>query len=200
MRTGLKTLYWKVSGTRPRGKPTPSETSKCRARLAPYCTGFGVDVGPGGDPIVPAAVRVDLPQPYSHVGSMPVQLGGTATDLKWFRDGVLDYLYSSHVLEDFQDTEQVLREWLRVLKPGGKLIIFCPDEQVYREHCKNTGQSYNTCHVHADFSLGFVKNVLSKIGGVRVVHEIALVDIYSWDLVVEKLGHDNGNGNGNGKH
>jgi predicted SAM-dependent methyltransferase len=192
MRTGLKTLYWKVTGTKPRGKPTPSETSKCRGRLAPYCTGYGLDIGPGGDPIVPSAIRVDLPQPYSHVGSMPVQLGGTATKLEWFGDNVLDYVYSSHVLEDFQDTEAVLREWLRVLKPGGKLIIFCPDEQVYRDYCKRTGAPYNTCHVHADFSLNFVKKAMDRIGGVRIVHEVPLVDVYSWDLVAEKLGSNNG--------
>jgi len=192
MRTGLKTLYWKVTGTKSRGKPRPSETSKCRARLAPYCTGYGLDIGPGGDPIVPSAIRVDLPQPYSHVGSMPVQLGGTATNLEWFGNNVLDYVYSSHVLEDFQDTEAVLREWLRVLKTGGKLIIFCPDEQVYREHCRRTGDPYNTCHVHADFSLEFVKKALDRIGMVRVIHEVPLVDVYSWDLVVEKLGGGNG--------
>jgi predicted SAM-dependent methyltransferase len=196
MRTGLKTLYYKATGTKPKGKPWPSETSKCRARLAPFCTGYGADIGPGGDPIVPSAVRIDLPQPYSHVGSLPVQLGGSATDLHWFRDGVLDYVYSSHVLEDFQDTELVLREWLRVIKPGGKLIVFCPDEQVYRKHCRETNQPYNTCHVHADFSLEFVKNILKRIGGTRIIHEVPLVDVYSWDVVAEKLGGSDGNGNG----
>ena len=42
-----------------------SETSKCRPRLAKFCVGYGIDIGPGGDPIVPAAIRVDLPNPYS---------------------------------------------------------------------------------------------------------------------------------------
>ncbi len=196
MRTGLKTLYWKVTGTRPKGKPTPSETSKCRARLAPFCTGYGMDIGPGGDPIVPAAVRMDLDKPYSHVGSMPVQLGGDCTDLKWFRDEVLDYVYSSHVLEDFEDTSAVMREWLRVIKPGGRMIIFCPDEQVYRNHCRQTGQPYNTCHVHADFSLAFVKERLAQMGGTKIIHEDPLVDIYSWEIVVEKVGPINGYSHG----
>jgi len=59
------------------------------------------------------------------------QFSGKAESLYWFRDGVLDFVYSSHLLEDYPDTEAVLREWLRVLKPLGNLIIFCPDEQVY---------------------------------------------------------------------
>ena len=170
----------------PRPKRCVSETSKCRARLAPFCRGEGVDLGFGGDPITRDAIRVDLPNQYGAVGDWAAQLRGSADHLHWFRDGTLDYIFSSHVLEDFQDTEAVLREWWRVLKPGGKLIIFCPDEQVYRTHCRKTGQYYNQHHVHADFSLAKVRRHLEQIGPHRVLHEIPLVDIYSWDLVVEK--------------
>jgi predicted SAM-dependent methyltransferase len=163
-----------------------SETSKCRSRLARYCSGYGVDLGFGGDPITPAAIRVDSPRPYAETGNAPVQLGGDATILHWFRDGVLDYVYSSHLLEDFPDTESVLREWLRVLKPGGRLIIFCPDEQIYREHCRRTGQTYNENHKHADFSLEKVKEILRGIDKVKIEHETPLIDVYSWELVVQK--------------
>ncbi len=166
--------------------PHQSETSKCRARLAPFCTGYGVDLGFGGDPITPGAIRIDLPSPYTNVGSLPVQLGGSATDLRWFNDGVLDYIYSSHLLEDFDDTKSVLIEWLRVLKPGGHLVIFCPDEQLFRQHCSQTGQSYNPNHKHAHFSLDFVKDLLAEIGQTDVVYEAFPVDIYSYDLVVRK--------------
>lgn len=168
--------------------PSPSETSKCRARLAPFCVGYGLDLGFGGDPIVPHAIGMDMPRPYSDVGKLPVQLGGDATKLEWFRDGTLDFVFSSHLLEDFVDTSTVCAEWLRVLKPGGRLLIFCPDEQVYRKHCAATGQPYNTHHIHADFSLAFVKAAIVRTGvPTRVLHEIPLVDVYSWDLVVEKL-------------
>jgi ubiquinone/menaquinone biosynthesis C-methylase UbiE len=117
-----------------------------------------------------------------------VQLGGDATHLVWFADGVLDFVFSSHLLEDFFDVGAVLAEWLRVLKPGGRLIIFCPDEQIYRRHCAATGQTYNTHHVHADFSLAFVKRELVRQAMPhRVIHENPLVDVYSWEIVVEKL-------------
>lgn len=164
-----------------------SETSKCRERLSLYCRGNGLDLGFGGDPITLSAIRMDFPSPYANVGPYPVQLAGTAENLIWFKDNVLDYIYSSHLLEDFYNTEAVLREWLRVLKPGGLLIIYCPDEQRFRKHCKDTGQPYNPAHVHDFFSLGYVKQILSEINQTKVVHEKDFVDIYSWELVCEKL-------------
>jgi SAM-dependent methyltransferase len=164
----------------------PSETAKCRARLAKYCTGSGIDIGPGGDPITLGAVRVDLPQPYTRVGDFPVQLGGDAGDLYWFRDGVLDYVYSSHVLEDFVDTEGMLREWLRVLKVGGNLVIYCPDEQVYRKHCDTTGQCHNPHHKLEQFSLQYVEEILGHLFCTETVHRCPLIDVYSWELVAKK--------------
>lgn len=164
----------------------PSETSKCRSRLAPYCSGYGVDLGFGGDPITPSAIRVDMPTPYTHVGEYPVQLGGDAAQLIWFRDSTLDYVYSSHLLEDFDDTKAALKEWLRVLKPGGHLIIFCPDEQVFRKHCAESGQTYNPNHKHGHFSLGFIKMLLAELGQTDIILESFPVDIYSFDLVVRK--------------
>jgi SAM-dependent methyltransferase len=141
-----------------------SETSLSRTRLLPFCAGNGLDLGPGGDPISLSAVRIDLLDPYFSASEIPVQLAGSADNLYWFKDSCLDYIYSSHLLEDFQDTESVLREWTRVLKPGGKLIIYCPDEQLYRAYCLKKGQSYNYHHVHADFSLAKVKEIVSRLG------------------------------------
>jgi len=167
-------------------KGSPSETSRCRRRLTPFCKGYGVDLGFGGDAIAAHAIRVDMPVPYTHLGEQPVQLGGDAVNLYWFRDEVLDFVYSSHLLEDFEDTKAVLREWLRVLKPGGRLILFCPDEQAYQAHCDRTGQPHNEGHKHADFSLAFVKAILASIGNIEIIHECPLIDIYSWELVCVK--------------
>lgn len=168
------------------GKTSRSETSKCRKRLAKFCIGNGVDLGFGGDAIVESAIRVDFPSPYASTEGQSVQLGGDCRNLEWFRDEALDYIYSSHLLEDFEDTESVLKEWLRTLKPGGLLIIFCPNEQIYRKHCEKTGQYYNTQHKHDDFSLEKVKKILTKLGQTNVVHENPLIDEYSWDLVLKK--------------
>jgi predicted SAM-dependent methyltransferase len=164
----------------------PGETSFRRSRLSDYCLGNGVDLGPGGDPISPSAVRVDLPVPYTEFGPMPVQLGGDARDLYWFKDNCLDYVYSSHLLEDFEDTEQVLREWIRVLKISGKLIIYCPDEQKYRAYCANKDLAYNHHHIHETFSLKIVKDIIVKIGTCKIIHEGDNIGDYCWEIVAEK--------------
>jgi predicted SAM-dependent methyltransferase len=178
-----KILYFRAPRPTP---PHQSETSKCRNRLERYCSGYGVDLGFGGDPITKSAIRVDMPRPYTHVGEYPVQLGGDAARLEWFSDNSLDFVYSSHLLEDFDDTKAALKEWLRVLKPGGNLIIFCPDEQIFRKHCADSGQPYNTNHKHGHFSLSFVKGLLSELGQCDIILETFPVDIYSFDLVVRK--------------
>ena len=167
----------------------PSESSICRERLKKFCLRDGLDIGFGGDPIVPSAITVDLDIPYTEVGNSPQNLHGDARNLYWFKDGVLDYVYSSHLLEDFPEGETgpVLMEWLRVIKLGGFLILYCPDEQKYREHCRLTGQGYNEAHKVSNFSFDYVKQVLSSLGiAYSIVHENAHVDNYSFEIVIRK--------------
>lgn len=60
--------------------------------------------------------------------------------LPMFPDASADLLYSCHALEYFDRVEalEVLREWRRVLKPGGVLRLAVPDfealVQVYRKY------------------------------------------------------------------
>jgi SAM-dependent methyltransferase len=43
-----------------------------------------------------------------------------------FRDNSLDYVLSSHVVEHFYDPVKALREWHRVIRPGGYIFIIAP--------------------------------------------------------------------------
>lgn len=55
---------------------------------------------------------------------------GNANDLSRFDDNTFDEIYSSHVLEHFDYTRElilVLKEWRRVMKPGGRLYVSVPD-------------------------------------------------------------------------
>ena len=55
---------------------------------------------------------------------------GNASDLSRFGDGSFAELYASHVLEHLDhkgEMQAALREWLRVLAPGGRLYVSVPD-------------------------------------------------------------------------
>lgn len=86
-----------------------------------------------GERHVPGFVHIDIrPLPrldYVH----PID------DLPMFADDSVDLIYNCHVLEHFgrQETQRPLREWFRILKPGGVLRTAVPDLaacfEVYRE-------------------------------------------------------------------
>jgi predicted SAM-dependent methyltransferase len=43
----------------------------------------------------------------------------------------MDFAYSSHTLEHIEDYAAALKEWWRVVKQGGYLILYLPDEDEY---------------------------------------------------------------------
>lgn len=56
-----------------------------------------------------------------------------ASDLEQFADGTFEEIYASHVLEHFDYATNLLptlMEWLRVLQPGGRLLVSVPDLDV----------------------------------------------------------------------
>jgi len=167
-----------------------SETSRCREILTKFCVGYGVDVGYGGDPIVPSAITIDLPHPYAKVGGTPLNLGGDARNLCWFADNSLNYIYSSHLLEDFEPhkTKNMILEWLRVLAIGGNLILYLPDEQKYKKHCRKTGQDYNHSHKIENFNLGYIRGVLREISNIEIIYKKAACEDYSFEIVLRKTG------------
>jgi predicted SAM-dependent methyltransferase len=76
-----------------------------------------------GRVIHPKFVNVDL-LPAGHVHFIQ-----RIDSLPCFKDGSADLIYASHCLEHFSHwkTHQILREWCRVLKPGGVLRLSVPD-------------------------------------------------------------------------
>lgn len=67
---------------------------------------------------------------YPHVDHV-----GPVQDLSFIEDGVVEVIYACHVLEHFGRKEymSVLREWRRVLQPGGILRLAVPDYRACAE-------------------------------------------------------------------
>lgn len=86
-------------------------------------TGVHLNIGCGAK-TWPGFVNIDFPGNWS--GKKPdVECDIRAIPLS---DNHADSAYAIHVLEHFYryETEDVLKEWIRLLKPGGKLIIEVP--------------------------------------------------------------------------
>ena len=81
----------------------------------------------------------------------------------------------------------MLNEWLRVIKPGGSLVLFLPDEQTYRAHCKQQNKAPNPHHNIENFSLKYIKQILKTRDDIKIIHEKYPSHIYSFELVIKKL-------------
>ena len=79
-----------------------------------------------GDKILPGYVNVDIAP--SRAGRTPDVICDLRK-LAAFADGYADEVLSVHVIEHFYrwETHAVLAEWVRVLKPGGRMVIECPN-------------------------------------------------------------------------
>lgn len=147
----------------------PSETSKVRHLVINYCQGQGCDIGFGGDKIKKEnCTGIDYAQPYAYTGKDKVDIACDVMNEKIpVADNTFDYVYTSHLIEDFTDTKQALEDFIRILKPGGTLILVFPDQQKYEAHCRRTGQTLNTHHIHKEMGLSFMHSRLREISHIK---------------------------------
>lgn len=161
-----------------------SETSKVRHLVRQYCTGHGIDLGCGGDKITENCIGFDRKQPYINYKQSTIDAFGDATNLKRYKSGTFDFVYSSHLIEDFPRTEPVLREWLRVLKPGGHLILVFPDQRVYELHGGNNPH-HRIPEMGLDYMIGQLDAILRNTYTVNFTSDCQID--YNVIIVITKL-------------
>lgn len=132
-----------------------NETSKCQSmRIAngdfeSYLTGYGLDIGCGPDKLKP-------PKGFARAWD---KQHGDAQALYDLDDNSFDFVYSSHALEHMVDVPETLKNWTRVLKPGGFLYVVVPDYFFY-EKCSWPSR-YNSDHKHS-FSLDITRALVNR--------------------------------------
>ena len=79
-----------------------------------------------GDKILPGYINIDTAP--SRGGKSP-DLVADVRDLKKVKTAIADEILAVHVIEHFYYWEVIpmLQSWKRVLKPGGRLILECPN-------------------------------------------------------------------------
>lgn len=118
-------MTWSLENSR------SDEASKIRWELVPYFHGRILDVGCGQYKTFPHFIGVDNGKMW---GKMSVDAPiSDAMSLDLFAGQSCDGVFSSHLLEHipYDDVPKALTEWCRIIKPGGHLVIYVPDEDQY---------------------------------------------------------------------
>lgn len=94
-----------------------------------YFVGDGVDIGGKPDPL---SLYSEL---FPRIRSIRIWdwEDGDAQHMAGAGDGSFDFVHSSHCLEHLVEPREGLKNWFRVLKPGGHLIVTVPDEDLYEQ-------------------------------------------------------------------
>lgn len=94
-----------------------------------YFVGRGLDIGGKPDPL---ALYQELFSQMEEVRTWDWE-DGDAQFLDGILDEEFDFIHSSHSLEHLIDPHEGLRNWFRVVRPGGYLIVTVPDEDLYEQ-------------------------------------------------------------------
>jgi predicted SAM-dependent methyltransferase len=118
-------VTWKIDG------PQGNEAAKIRWELVPYMNGRVLDLGCGPFKAFPHFTGVDNGH---HWGLRGADIAvDTAEKLDVFASRSHDMVFSSHLLEHikYESVPATLTEWCRVIKDGGHLALYLPDEDEY---------------------------------------------------------------------
>lgn len=146
-------MVWDING------PMGNESGKIKWEITKWTRGRGLDLGCGIQKTYPHFIGVDNCKDTILFGQpiRPDVAVQTAAELPMFANGSMDFVFSSHLLEHFPITKtdprtyptalqrqvaermliethtagDALKEWMRVLKVGGFLTLYVPDEDEY---------------------------------------------------------------------
>jgi SAM-dependent methyltransferase len=139
------------------GRRGPALGGACAitAVVAGYCRGRGLEIGPGSRPYCPHDRTEYLDRfPDRAEGCVMPDIVADAQAIPR-DDGSYDFVFSSHTLEHHPDTIGVLREWSRVLKPRGYLVLVLPH---YTRTFDHTRPRTTLEHHLEDHALGAARN------------------------------------------
>ncbi len=122
-------MTWRVDD------PQGNEAYKIRWEIVRYTRGRGLDIGCGPAKTYSHWIGVDNckdAQLFNHQIKPDVRVD-SAEDLSVFATVSMDFAFSSHVLEhiEYERVPATLKEWMRVIKVGGHLTLYLPDEEQY---------------------------------------------------------------------
>lgn len=157
-------------------KAEANEAPKVRFDIIRYTVGKGLDIGCGMEKVFPHAIGVDSNIDERLFNKRAVGADVViedAVNMPIFGSAFFDWVFSSHLLEHIEDHKKALKEWWRLVKPGGYLILYLPHKDLY----PNIGDPWgNPDHKH-----DFVNDDI-----IEAMKEVAL----GWDLRHNEVRND----------
>jgi ADP-heptose:LPS heptosyltransferase/predicted SAM-dependent methyltransferase len=182
-------VIWRISD------PEGDEASKVKFEIAQYTRGLGLDIGCGPHKAFPHFIGVDSKKDTALFGieMEPDNVVEDAASLPQVPTGKLDFVFSSHLLEHIEDYQGALREWWRIIKVGGHMVLYLPHRDLY----PRIGQpGANPDHKH-DFKpqdiIDTMTEITREVGNacdVLVCETRAQRMEYSFLLVLRKIERD----------
>lgn len=120
-------MVWSPNG------PQGYESAKVRHEVLPYLAKGGLDIGCGPAKVWPHLIGIDNGTDTDLFGIQmrPDIHVSDAARLGIFADSSSDAVFSSHLLEHIADWQGALREWWRLVKVGGYLVLYLPHADLY---------------------------------------------------------------------
>lgn len=146
--------------------PQGNESAKIKYEIVPYTRGRVLELGSGPWRTYPHFITVDNITEWGN--NWRPDIISDAIDLSMFASQSCDCVFSSHLLEHIDDTESALKEWWRVIRHGGYLVLYLPHKDYY----PNIGDDgANPDHIH-DFKPSDIIKAMKNVG--------------NWDLLVSE--------------
>jgi len=92
-----------------------------------------------------------------------------ATGLSGISNQVYDFVLSAHNLEHIANPVLALKEWTRVLKPSGAVIVILPD---YRRTFDHLRKRTAVAHMAEDYDRGVCENDLTHVPEILELHDL----------------------------
>ncbi len=107
-----------------------------------------------------------------------------ATQLPAIRSGSYDVVLNSHVIEHLANPIRALKEWKRVLKPGGSLLVIVPDASRTFDHRRRVTR---VDHISLDYRNEIDEDDMTHLPEILELHDLALDPrAGSWEQFVER--------------
>ncbi|TAH06043.1 MAG: SAM-dependent methyltransferase [Sphingobacteriia bacterium] len=115
--------------------------------------------------------EIELGQSFQFGNRSGQQFILDATNLKDIKDDEYEFVISSHCLEHIANPLKALQEWLRVIKPGGIILIVVPN----KAYCFDHRRSYTSFqHILSDYESHTSEKDLTHLDEILKLHDLSM--------------------------